>query len=71
MVSASKTRKAKKTKSFRLTDERIRKISGIMLILLSFYLLIAFTSYFISWKADQDKVLRFSTDMLFIKQYQC
>ena len=69
MVSASKTRKTNKSRSrsnsFRLTDERIRKITGIMLILVSFYLLIAFTSYFISWKADQDKVLRFSTDMLF------
>lgn len=65
MVSASKNKKTNKSKSIRLTDERFRKIAGIMLILVSFYLLISFTSYFLSWKADQDKVLRFSTDMLF------
>jgi DNA segregation ATPase FtsK/SpoIIIE, S-DNA-T family len=65
MVSASKNKKTNKSKSIRLTDERFRKITGILLILVSFYLLISFTSYFLSWKADQDKVLRFSTDMLF------
>jgi S-DNA-T family DNA segregation ATPase FtsK/SpoIIIE len=65
MVSASKNKKTNKSKSIRLTDERFRKITGIMLILVSFYLLISFTSYFLSWKADQDKVLRFSSDILF------
>ena len=65
MVSASKNKKTYRSKSVRLSDERFRKITGIMLILVSIYLLISFTSYFVSWKADQDKVLRFSTDMLF------
>ncbi|MGE5355825.1 MAG: DNA translocase FtsK 4TM domain-containing protein [Deltaproteobacteria bacterium] len=65
MVSARKNKKTNRNKSVRLSDERFRKITGILLILVSFYLLIAFTSYFISWKVDQDKVLKFSTDMLF------
>lgn len=39
-----------------LRDERFRKIFGGFLLLLSLYLLIAFTSYLFTWKTDQDKV---------------
>lgn len=38
-------------------DERTQKISGLVLILLSAYLSIAFVSYFFTWDVDQDKVL--------------
>ncbi|WP_317898478.1 FtsK/SpoIIIE family DNA translocase [Aurantibacillus circumpalustris] len=38
-------------------DERTQKIVGLLLILFSAYLTIAFVSYFSSWDVDQDKVL--------------
>jgi len=36
-----------------LADERTHKVFGLALLLLSFYLLVAFTSNLFSWKADQ------------------
>ncbi len=44
-------------------NERTQKILGLVLILLSAYLSIAFVSYFSSWEVDQDKVLGNSTDL--------
>lgn len=38
-------------------NERTQKILGLMLVLFSSYLAIAFTSYFFTWEVDQDKVL--------------
>lgn len=38
-------------------NERTQKIIGLLLILFSAYLSIAFVSYFSSWAVDQDKVL--------------
>ncbi len=37
-------------------DERTRKIIGAGLLLLSFFLFVAFTSYLFTWSRDQDKV---------------
>ncbi len=39
-----------------LKDERTHKISGLFLILISVFLLIAFISYFVTWKNDQSLV---------------
>ena len=39
-----------------LKDERTHKISGLMLIVLAVFLLIAFISYFFTWKNDQSYV---------------
>ena len=39
-------------------DERTWKIIGVVSILVSVFLLIAFTSYLFTWKEDQDKVSR-------------
>ena len=44
-------------------DERTQKIFGLILILLSAYLSIAFVSYFSSWDVDQDKVLGSRSDL--------
>lgn len=41
-------------------DERFRKITGIFLMLCSFYLVIAFTSYLFTWQTDQDKADSYS-----------
>jgi S-DNA-T family DNA segregation ATPase FtsK/SpoIIIE len=45
-------------------DERFHKISGLLLLLLSVYLLIAFTSFLFTWKTDQDKVSASWLEML-------
>ena len=37
-------------------SERTHRIFGLFLMLLSVYLLIAFTSYIFTWQADHDKV---------------
>ncbi|MDI1354947.1 MAG: DNA translocase FtsK 4TM domain-containing protein [bacterium] len=44
-------------------DERSQKIIGLLLILISAYLSIAFVSYFSSWDVDQDKVLGSMQDL--------
>ncbi len=68
MVSTKKRkykRKKKQSSLIKLSDERIRKITGILLILISVYLTIAFVSYLFTWKDDQDNVLNFSFNILF------
>jgi S-DNA-T family DNA segregation ATPase FtsK/SpoIIIE len=37
-------------------DERLEKVTGLALLLASVFMLIAFTSFLFTWKADQDKV---------------
>ena len=67
-MGSKTTKKYKKRKGknrFDLSDERIGKIIGVLFILISVYLCIAFTSYFFTWQADQDKVLNFSFNILF------
>jgi S-DNA-T family DNA segregation ATPase FtsK/SpoIIIE len=41
-----------------LKDERSHKIAGTILILISFLLFIAFTSYLFTWQEDQSKVIK-------------
>jgi DNA segregation ATPase FtsK/SpoIIIE, S-DNA-T family len=41
-----------------LKDERTHKIAGTILLLISFLLFIAFTSYLFTWEEDQDKVFK-------------
>ena len=45
-------------------DERTRKIAGSVSLLVSMFLLIAFTSYLFTWKEDQDKVFRGASILL-------
>jgi DNA segregation ATPase FtsK/SpoIIIE, S-DNA-T family len=46
-------------------DERTHKIFGAALILLSFFLFVAFTSYLFTWKTDQANVLNKGVSPLF------
>jgi S-DNA-T family DNA segregation ATPase FtsK/SpoIIIE len=46
-------------------DERIPKLLGMFFLFLSFYLLVAFTSYFFTWENDHDVVFQFSWEMFF------
>jgi S-DNA-T family DNA segregation ATPase FtsK/SpoIIIE len=52
------TAKSKKKQGFFsfLSDDRTKKITGILFILLSFFLFVSFASYIFTWKTDQDKI---------------
>lgn len=39
-----------------LNDNRFRQVAGLLLMLMSFLVFIAFTSYIFTWKTDHDKV---------------
>jgi DNA segregation ATPase FtsK/SpoIIIE, S-DNA-T family len=41
-----------------MRDERTRKIIGAILLLIAFFLCVAFISYLFTWKEDQDKVFK-------------
>lgn len=45
-------------------DERTHKITGAVFLLVSIFLLIAFTSYLFTWKEDQDKVFQHGASIL-------
>ncbi|MBC7826662.1 MAG: DNA translocase FtsK 4TM domain-containing protein [Chitinophagaceae bacterium] len=47
-----------------MNDERTRKIAGSVSLLVSLFLLIAFTSYLFTWREDQDKVFRGASILL-------
>lgn len=51
--------------SMNFDSERVSKLFGVFLLFLSFYFLIAFSSYFFTWKNDHDLVFRFSWDVFF------
>ena len=59
MAGKEKKSKAKKSKEPGIAwykDERLLKITGVFLLLGSFFLGIAFASYLITWKADQSLI---------------
>ena len=47
-----------------VNDERIPKMVGVLCLFFALYLFIAFTSYLFTWQTDQDRVLRFSWELL-------
>ncbi len=51
-------------------DERIPKLFGILCLFFAFYLLIAFSSYLITWKVDQDLVLHSSWTRIWSDEYE-
>ena len=53
-----------------LKDERTPKAFGLLFMLTSIYLFVAFVSYLFTWKADQDKVFHFSWSNLFGGDFQ-
>lgn len=64
-MSQKRVKKKSRLKKTKSKDGRIKKVIGISIVLLSVYLLIALSSYFFTWKSDQDKVLQFSWQILF------
>jgi S-DNA-T family DNA segregation ATPase FtsK/SpoIIIE len=57
-ASLKTEKEAKLTVSQVIRDERTHKITGAVFLLLSIFLIIAFTSYLFTWREDQDKVFR-------------
>ncbi|GEP96753.1 FtsK/SpoIIIE family DNA translocase [Chitinophaga cymbidii] len=51
-------------------DERTHKVLGAFFLLLSLYCFIAFTSYLFTWEEDQDKVFRYSSQVLFMHEIE-
>ncbi len=62
---SKKKLKSRKKGANPLADPRLPKIVGIICLFLSFYVLVAFISYIFTWKADQDKVLMYSWNIIF------
>lgn len=63
-MTLKKNKTAKRTNNGK-KDERVPKIIGLVFILISIFLFVSFFSYLFTWYIDQDKVLRFSWDLLF------
>ena len=64
MAAKKKKKKGQLTLGIGLNDERVPKLVGILLLFFALYLFIAFTSYLITWKEDQNRVLQFSWELL-------
>ena len=71
---AAKKKKKKKGGQLSLRlgikDERVPKLGGVLLLFLSLYFFIAFTSYLFTWKVDQNLVLKFSWELLIQSQFE-
>jgi len=63
-LMAKKKRKGQFSLKEGVKDERVPKMLGILCLFLAIYLFIAFTSYLFTWHIDQDRVLRFSWELL-------
>ena len=66
-MSAKKEKTKSSQQNSTWTDERWRKVFGIVSLLAAIYLAIAFVSYLYTWKFDQDKVLHFTWSSFFQK----
>ena len=53
-----------------INDERIPKLVGVVFLFFAFYFFIAFTSYLFTWRIDQDRVLRFSWELLLRSDFE-
>ncbi|GAB5553003.1 MAG: DNA translocase FtsK [Saprospiraceae bacterium] len=71
-MAAKKKKKKGNQLSLRLgiKDERVPKLGGVLLLFLSLYFFIAFTSYLFTWKIDQNLVLQFSWELLIQSQFE-
>ena len=50
-------------------DERTHKITGAILLMLCFFIFVAFTSYLFTWKEDYDKVFQHGLSILAPNEY--
>ncbi len=65
------SRKKSETKKANLfLDSRSSQITGVILLFVTACLFISFFSYLFTWKEDQDKVLRFSLELLILSEHE-
>lgn len=65
MARKKKTRQRRSSYVDIFKDERLPKILGILCWIAAVFLSLSFISYFFTWKQDQDKVLKYSWNVLF------
>jgi len=72
MAESKKTSTKKKNKKFFafLKDERFGKISGVVFVLISFFLVVSFASYLVTWKSDQSLIWDHPWSHLFDRSIQ-
>jgi DNA segregation ATPase FtsK/SpoIIIE, S-DNA-T family len=61
---------AKRTLFNYKSDDRIPKLIGIFLIFMAIYCAIALLSYLFTWREDQDEVLQWSWDLIFLSDIE-
>ncbi len=64
MAKKRRKKKGQLSLGLGLNDERLPKLAGVLALFFSLYFFIAFTSYLFTWQIDQDRVLRFSWQLL-------
>ncbi len=64
MAKRRKKKKGQLSLGLGLNDERLPKLAGVLALFFALYFFIAFTSYLFTWQIDQDRVLRFSWQLL-------
>ena len=67
-MSAKKEKTKSSPQNNTWSDERWRKVFGIVSLLAAIYLAIAFVSYLYTWKYDQDKVFTFHLVIFFFSK---
>lgn len=65
---ARKKKRTKRSRNKRKPDRRLSALLALFISMVSIFLLIALTSYFYTWKEDQDQVMEFSWSLLFAKE---
>jgi|SRR5690625_475758 len=65
---ARKKKRTKRSRNRRKPDRRLGALLALFISMVSIFLLIALTSYFYTWKEDQDQVMEFSWSLLFAKE---
>lgn len=64
MANSKKRRRQPISFNFKFKDERVPKLIGLIAVIISFYLFIAFTSYLFTWREDFNYVDQFSWGIL-------
>lgn len=65
---ARKKKRTKKNRSKKKPDHRGSALLALFISMISIFLLIALTSYFYTWKEDQDQVMEFSWNLLLARE---
>ncbi|MBK8655917.1 MAG: DNA translocase FtsK [Haliscomenobacter sp.] len=70
MAAKGRRKRAQLALKLDINDERIPKLVGVVFLFFAFYFFIAFTSYLFTWRVDQDRVIRFSWELLLRSDFE-